>query len=304
LISVGNGASYPPDVDGALNAVAPLAPEIPTLEISDGEDSPLLRLGPVVAPGAKWMDIEGRVAVRTSHHARGVSIELVGLAEYGLRDGSNVVVAWPATGRPYASIADGFHRSVVPLVLSHQGAQYLHASAVLTATGVVALCGASGTGKSTMAAALERLGYAFWADDAVVFMPGRDSRAPVSIRLRSEFRLHDDGARLAAQLPRGRRIATNPGDRRPLVDVLVLQRAAHDEDRSTPLGAGAAFTALLEHALCFSLHAPAGRSRFVQDYLAVVESVRVRRMVLSSRRDRFPALVREIASGLGPPPGP
>ncbi len=66
------------------------------------------------------------------------------------------------------SIEDTYRRGVLPLVLQLRGHEVLHASAVSTASGLLVLCGVSGTGKSTFAYGLSRRGYPLWADDAVV----------------------------------------------------------------------------------------------------------------------------------------
>src|ERR671935_59558 len=49
------------------------------------------------------------------------------------------------------------------------GREVLHASAVITARGVVAFCAVSTTGKSTIAYQFSRRGYGIWADDALAF---------------------------------------------------------------------------------------------------------------------------------------
>src|SRR5262245_39831394 len=60
-----------------------------------------------------------------------------------------------------------YHRRIVPMMLPALGTEVLHASAAIGPAGVVAFCGASGTGKSTLAMALARRGHAIWADDVV-----------------------------------------------------------------------------------------------------------------------------------------
>jgi hypothetical protein len=57
---------------------------------------------------------------------------------------------------------------VVPLTLSSRGRLILHASAIVTPDGAVAFLGASGLGKSTLAASFGRQGLPFLADDCLV----------------------------------------------------------------------------------------------------------------------------------------
>jgi len=57
---------------------------------------------------------------------------------------------------------------VIPLVLSRRESVVLHASAVLTAHGVIAFAGKSGQGKSTLAASFAQKGCAMVSDDCLV----------------------------------------------------------------------------------------------------------------------------------------
>jgi hypothetical protein len=56
---------------------------------------------------------------------------------------------------------------VIPLVLSHRGTPFLHASAVRVDGAIVAFLGPSGAGKSTLAAAFAHAGASLVADDAL-----------------------------------------------------------------------------------------------------------------------------------------
>jgi hypothetical protein len=63
---------------------------------------------------------------------------------------------------------------ILPNIAIARGYEALHASAVLTELGVVAVAAPSGTGKSTLARELERRGWPLFADDTVVL--GRAGR--------------------------------------------------------------------------------------------------------------------------------
>jgi hypothetical protein len=63
---------------------------------------------------------------------------------------------------------------VVPLVLAHRGRLVLHASAVETPAGAVALLGPAGAGKSTLTASFGVHGARLLADDALVVDDGGD----------------------------------------------------------------------------------------------------------------------------------
>jgi hypothetical protein len=274
---------------------------IPRLRICAGEATPSLHLGPAVAPEVEWKDGEGRVAVRSALHASGATVDLVGVGRFVILDGSDVVHAWPAADRSDVAVTDGFTRSVLPLILQHRGAQYLHASAVVTPAGVVVLCGRSGTGKSTLAAALERRGCGFWADDAVVFGIPSGSAEFSSVRLPSVLRLDGEAAELARSGPVGAITTPTalPGDLVPLAAIILLERGERDDPRSVPLTSGHALSSVLEHALCFSLHSTSARRRVVQDYVELVASVPVRRLVFRPDRERFRRLVESLFDEIG-----
>jgi hypothetical protein len=63
---------------------------------------------------------------------------------------------------------------VLPLAAMRQGAQALHASAVQSPAGVVAIAAASGGGKSTLAAELVARGWPHFTDDVLVISPSPD----------------------------------------------------------------------------------------------------------------------------------
>ena len=73
----------------------------------------------------------------------------------------------PLPGIPESTVRHLFLDQVLPLILSYRGNLVLHASAILTPLGVVAFAGASGRGKSTLAARLAQHGYALVADNCL-----------------------------------------------------------------------------------------------------------------------------------------
>jgi len=273
---------------------------VPGLDIREGPPLPDVGLGPAVDAGADWPDVHGNTAARTAVHASGASVELVGLARYALHDGEAVATAWPGPGRSHTSVTDGYHRSAAPMLMTHRGAQQLHASAVATSAGVVVLCATSGTGKSTTAAALGRLGYPLWADDAVVFAAGTGSERPSSVRLSVPLRLDDAGAGLIATLPASPRSPrpTVPGEVRPLARILILERLEASEPTMEPLSSGEALTGLLRHALCLTPRRPATQRGLAEDYLSVISSVPVHRLSFEPGRASFSALIEALVAAL------
>jgi hypothetical protein len=292
------------DLDRGPDQSTPRSLVLPGLDVVAPGAALPADIGPLTAPGADWTDVDGRLAVRTSLHASGALVDVVGVATYVVSDPTDVVVAVPVAGRPDADVVDAFDRSVLPLVLAYRGAHYLHASAVSTADGVVALCGTSGTGKSTVAAALGRLGYGFWGDDAVVFATRPAPQPPVSVRLPSALRLDDAARGLVHRCTGAGALAavTEPGALGPLAAVVVLERAAGATPTLDRLRPGPALSTVLQHVLCFSLHGVVARRHLVEDYLAMVAAVPVLRLRFPAVPNRFPAILELMSARLGPPP--
>ncbi len=86
---------------------------------------------------------------------------------------------------------------VLPFLLHREGAWCLHASAVQTASGVIAFVASPGTGKSTLALALSQHGCALVADDVVVMRPAADGITVVPSDL--PLRLRAETARVAGE---------------------------------------------------------------------------------------------------------
>lgn len=103
-------------------------------------------------------------------------VRVPNVARFAVSAGREIRVA-PEGGTPLPEIAI-FVTGTMLAILLHQRAQVvLHASAVLVGGKAVLFCGASGAGKSTMAAALNQRGYAVISDD-VSAIRLRDGEAP------------------------------------------------------------------------------------------------------------------------------
>lgn len=173
-------------------------------------------------------------------------------------------------------VDDLFSSAVRPFFLQVQGYEVLHASAVQTPEGVIAFCGFSGDGKTTIAYGLARKGHALWADDAVVLASTEDGtstvRFPHAVNLRSAarefFRLAgDEEVKLPGHDDRVDRLAA--------LVVLGPTQAGPTELTSLPLGE--ALAAVLPHAFCF--FAEEGRAqKTVTAYLDVVSHIPVYRL--------------------------
>jgi hypothetical protein len=201
------------------------------------------------------------------------------------------------------SILDAYYRSVLPMALQAQGAEVLHASAVFTPGGVVALCARSGTGKSTLAYGLSWEGYPLRADDAVAF---ESSAAQINVRpLPFSIRLRPDAAAFFDQVHVPSSLASIPDsatqvDERwtPLAALIVLERfpladrLAHMAVQ--PLAPVRAVTELLTHAHCFSLKDPERKERMVHHYLELSAKVPVFKLCFRTGLENLEVILERI----------
>jgi hypothetical protein len=183
------------------------------------------------------------------------------------------VVAHPVAAVSPGLIRGAFERSVLPLTVQLLGGEALHASAVLGPAGVVALCGESGTGKSTLASALSTRGYEIWADDAVAFeFPnGAVSAVPLPFRTQGGSAVARDRAE-------------------PLVAVLVLRRVA-GELALRRLSGGDALAAALENGYCYRPCDDERRQAMLLAYLDLVARVPVLEVRFEPRWEQLELLV-------------
>jgi hypothetical protein len=241
-----------------------------------------------------WRDIVGAVCALGETRCGENWMHFPGLASFRFGQGDRAVVAYapPDTAREW--IEDAFSRSVVPLALQALGTEVMHASGFLTPAGVVAVAAVAETGKSTLARAVARRGFAQWADDAVVF----EARASevVSRALPFASRLHaDSAAALAADAPAAR---VDPTTTAALAAVLLIERFdAHDATPTVSwrlLTSAEAFPRVLEHAYCFTLDDDARTRRMITQYLDLATRV----PVLSVRYRSGFEMLSEVVDGV------
>jgi hypothetical protein len=207
-------------------------------------------------------------------------IDMPSVARFCFEGAGSDVKAHPYPGARAEVVRDAYRRAVLPMVVQARGMEVLHASAVVTDTGVVAFCGQSGTGKSTIAVGLGCRGYRIWADDTVAFeSPGAAVLAiplPFGIQLRPEAAAFF--ARSGNDAPMGRlHFETERGSSpaAPLVAVCMLERVSSLKGgvAAARLPSVSALRAVLPHAFCFSLRDPRTKRRMMEHYLRLVERI-------------------------------
>jgi len=283
--------------------------KIPDLAIADA-DSMVPALPEVNSPKVQvWCDHDGE-AFAYGHTANGTHwMHLPGLASFCFEEGTDRVTAIRQLPIREAHILDAYRRIVLPMALQARGQEVLHASAVLTSRGVVALCAASGTGKSTTAFGLSQRGWPLWADDAVAFEtldPG-----VTALPLPFGLRLLSDAAAFFEQdlTATGADPSRNGTDRIerelvPLAALLLLVRAHDNSDeaavRNRRLSPAEAFTSVLAHAYCFGPWDVKRKRNMMHHYLELVARVPVFEVRFQPGLNTLPAVLDRISQLIDP----
>jgi hypothetical protein len=110
----------------------------------------------------------------------GYLVRFFRFADFRISPSANEVVCTRVeAGTSSETIRHLLLNQVFPLVLSRLGRQALHATAVVTPSGVCAFAGPTGSGKSTLAASFFMAGYPVFGDDCLALSPdGRIMAAP------------------------------------------------------------------------------------------------------------------------------
>ena len=266
-------------------------PAIPGLIVAD-RAQPMPELPDPLPPGVEVChDARGDLLAYCRAWNGTLRVDVPDLASFSYERGARHVRAIPHRALPPEVVLETYHHCVLPMILPALGTEVLHASAVLTSHGVLALCGESGTGKSTLALGLSRRGYLAWADDAVAL----DLSEPVAraVPLPFEMRLRPASASFFGSA--AREVASGLREPAPLGAVCVLTRVSEPEARVTVerLPAGSAFAALFAHAYSFSVDLER-KQRMIERYLSLIARVQVFEIKFVPGLDRLPAVLDGI----------
>ena len=233
----------------------------------------------------EWRDDNGEVRAYGYAAPGWWAMEWPGWATFTFSAANSVVDVYHQPSVPRARLEDTYRRSVVPLQLQALGYETLHASAVSVDGRTVAFCGERRAGKSTLAFALQRRGFAHRADDTVVLSVSGEVvqtvPLPFTPRLRPQS-AHFFGATSPDAIVAADRVE-------PLGAVVILEQdPALDTSTVERLPGAAAVSALLSHAHCFEPGDPVARRRLVEHYLQISAVVPVHRL-------RFPPGLNELS---------
>lgn len=223
-------------------------------------------------------------------------IRFPGLATFAFRPGAGEIRFSAETASTPAVVEDLLRTAALPLLLQAEGYEAIHASAVQTAAGVIAFCGLSGAGKTTVAYGLARRGHALWADDVVLLQPRPDPEVVLSVRAPHAVNLRSESAGFfGADGECPITTASTTSDR--LAAVVALDRRPEAAADTSRLPLDAALTAILPHAFCFFAE-PGRQQATVRAYLDLVARVPVLRFQPPTGFTGFDAALDRLEASL------
>jgi len=233
------------------------------VEVDASLDVSHLTPGPDAVP---WTTEDGETHAICEKHNGLPRVLLPQIGIIRVTDAAGKVIGTVSNPAKIPVLEEVYYRFALPMILQSAGAEMIHASAVRVESGVVAFCGPSGTGKSTLSYSLARRDHFHWADDSVVFVP-HDGAFDA---LRLPFR-----PRVEVALPE--HLDLLPGvELAPLAAIVVLQRhpggfvdssAFHAEVQR--LSAADAFRTVLPHIYSFILSDPQRNALMMSRYFDI-----------------------------------
>jgi len=140
---------------------------LPGLTEGEGDPDVVIRFGAVGDDSDQPAGAESWIQTRP----RETRLFWEGVGRFLIREASEVIVQ-PSADVDHEVLQQAILGPIFCLVAQQRGWYPLHASAVLAGDAVVALAGFSGSGKSSLAAALNSKGYPLVADDVTVIDTG------------------------------------------------------------------------------------------------------------------------------------
>lgn len=293
-------------IESVSKRMVPASLPIPRLIVEGAAEAPPGLLEGIrrdAAQALRWEDPGGQLIGHSGTRNGWCWIQLDGIATFLFRKNEEVVRAIVEGPANPELVSDSFRRSVLPHALQAGGMEVLHASAVRTGAGVLALCGRSGAGKSTLAFGLSQRGYSVWGDDAVAFEVSGNEAQTFSLPFRSRLRADAASYLEAVELPRNsdRSAGEAAGERCRLGAVVILERGGEIADAApvepveiVRLPPEEAFTAILEHSYCFDPEDVERKRPMIGAYLDLAARVVVHRVRFADGLERVPALLDEL----------
>jgi hypothetical protein len=216
------------------------------------------------------------------------------------------VVLDPATpSLSPAVLEDTYLRAILPMALHAYGHEVVHASAVVMENRVVAFCGRSQTGKSTVAFGLHRRGYRVWADDTLVLDASVNIPHvvpyPHRLRIRAEAAVYFDVGEVRRHDTSTWTVLEQAQDEpAPLGCVFLLDRdpLVSGAVETVRLAPAQALAGVVEHAYWFRLEDPGRTQQMIRRYFALATQVPVFRMRFHAELDQLPEMLDQVESAV------
>jgi hypothetical protein len=258
----------------------------------------------VSSPVEIWRDHAGSVYAYGQIVGEECWMHLPGLASFRFTADDDEVAASVTSDAEEHSVQDAYRRRVLPMALQVRGCEILHASAVCSSAGVIALCGASLVGKSTLAFGLSQRGFALWGDDVVAFETASEGiqtlSLPFEIRLRPTASAFF-GAEATAAPNIIDTAEHGPGmQTEPLRSVFVLRRDEESEDKVNVrrLPFAEAFSTILGHACWFTIHDSQRKRLVINHYLDLAAKTPIYDVSFNPGFENLPAVLDAIEEHL------
>ncbi len=253
----------------------------------------------VESDGTPWLTVLTREDAYALRFAIG--------ADFVVRERGTRAIGYVPPGASPRTVRHLFVDQALPLLLAERGEVVLHGSAV-DLDGAVVLLGATGAGKSTIAAAFGRAGRPILADDAAHV--GRDARGLFVWPAYAGVRVWPDALRALGGSPRAPRVADYTVKRRlgpggaglafareplPLRRLYLLAPAeAGTEIRIDPLSRRDGAIELVKHSFAFDLTSPAALTAHLDRLLETFAGLGVRRVAYPRALDGIDRLLAAI----------
>ncbi len=212
-----------------------------------------------------WLDAQGKRIAHSQSDGSRHWLTFDDHAVFTFTDDASHVTGAPMSATSVKALRATYNKNALPLIMQSRGCQVLHASAVITSAGVVAICGQREAGKSTFAYELGLRGREPWSDDAVVWL--RESADVFALRLPLALapRPRTDG--ITHRESRLKAPAFHDGQIHRLAAVIVLSTEQSANAKSIEkLLPNMAFRTLLQHANAFDGRS-SGQVRLFSDYV-------------------------------------
>jgi len=292
-----------------------LASELPLPELAecDGPADVSFRVASLPQAEGDWFDVwpteHGTPWVRARRTPAGYRLRYELRAEFQVDRVERTIVCDPFDC-PAPMLRHFLLDQVIPLALSLDSV-VLHASSVAIDEGFAAFIGPGGAGKSTVAIALARSGYAIGSDDGLLIRVGDSVEAAPSY---PSVRLWEDSAAAVAGRPALNVDAPPTAKRqyrdgfrfvrgeRPLARICLLDREPAATLRFEPLSPRDAAMALVEQSYRLALEDRARLARQLDDLTRIARSVPACRLHWPRQLESWRDLSRAIGAHLGGTP--